>query len=125
MIHPYLQVKIVEHTYNLRQRRDLRPEYTNIYGFQATIIHFAQTELSIKRGLKKFKEKGEQTVTAELEQLHRKDAFRPVRTENLTKKLKHKSLALLILLKEKRYRSIKRRGVADGRKQQKKSNRRM
>ena len=68
--------------------------------------------------------KGKKAVTAELEQLHRRDTFMPVRTEDLSEIQNHESLALLILLKEKRYRSIKRCGVADGRKQQKKSNRR-
>ena len=38
-------------------------------------------------------------------------------TENLTGKQKHESLALLMLLKEKRDGSIKGHGVADGRKQ--------
>ena len=89
----------VEHTYNLRQRKHPRPDYTNRYGFQATIIHCALTELSMKRGLKKFKKKGETTVTAELEQLHRRDAFRPVRTKNIIEKQKHESLALLMFQK--------------------------
>ena len=84
----------VEHTYNLRQRKHPRPDYTNRYGFQATIIHCALTQLSMKRGLKKFKKKGETKVTAELEQLHRSDAFRPVRTENMTKNQKHELLTL-------------------------------
>ena len=74
----------------------------------------------MKRGLNKFKEKGEHAVTAELEQLHRRDEFRPVRTENLTEKQKHELLALIMFLKEKLDRSIKVRGVADGRKQQEK-----
>ena len=59
------------------------------------IIHCALTQMSMKRGLRKFKQKGKNTVTAELEQLHRRDAFRPVRTDNITEKQKHESLALL------------------------------
>ena len=39
VIHPDLQVPTVEHTYNLRPRRNLRPDYTNRYRFKATIIH--------------------------------------------------------------------------------------
>ena len=101
----------------MRQRKHPQPDYTNRYGFQATIIHCAFTQLSMKRGLKKFKEKGENAVTEELEQLHRRDAFRPVRTENLTENQKHESLAWLMFLKEKQYRSINGRGVVDGRKQ--------
>ena len=80
VIHPYLQVQTVEHTYNLLQGKHPRTDYTSRYGFQATIIHCALKQLSMKHGLKKFKKKGENAVTAELEQLHRRDAFRPVRT---------------------------------------------
>ena len=84
VIHPDFLVPIVEHTYNLRRRSNLRPDYTNRYGFQATIIYCALTQLSMKRGLKKFKQKGEKSIAAELEQLHRRDAFRPVITESLS-----------------------------------------
>ena len=73
MIHPALQVPTVEHTYNLRQGKHPRTDYTSRYGFQATIIHCALTQLSMKRGLKKIKKKGENAVTAELEQLHRRE----------------------------------------------------
>ena len=38
----------------------------------------------MKRGIKKFKQKGEKAVIAELEQLHRRNAFWPVRTEKLS-----------------------------------------
>ena len=55
VIHTDLQVSTVEHTYNFWLRRNPRPDYTNRYGFQATIIHCALTQLSMKRGLKKFK----------------------------------------------------------------------
>ena len=71
----------------------------------------------MKRGLKKFKQKGNKVVTAELEQLHRRDAFRPVRIEKLTEKQKHELCTLLMFLKENRNESIKGCGVADGRKQ--------
>ena len=46
--------------------------------------------------------KGNKEVTAELEQFHRRENFRPVRTDNLSEKQKHESLSLLIFLKEKR-----------------------
>jgi hypothetical protein len=39
--------------------------------------HHAMTQYSLKRGLKKFKEKGEAAVTKELLQLHMKDTFTP------------------------------------------------
>ena len=73
-------------------------EYTNIYEFQDTIIHCTLTQLLTKRGTKKFKKKGENAVTEELEQLHRRDTFRPVRTENLTENQNHESIALIMFL---------------------------
>ena len=57
VIHPALQVPAVENTYNLLQRKQPRPDCTNRYRFQATIIHCALTQLSMKRGIKKFKKK--------------------------------------------------------------------
>ena len=117
MIHLALQVPTLEHTYNLRRRKHPLPDCTNIYVFQAIIIHCALSQLSMNRGLKIFNKKGENAVTAELEQLHRIDALGPVRTENLTEKQKHESLALIMFLKEKRCGLIKGRGVANGRKQ--------
>ena len=84
VIHPDFQVQKKEHTYNLRRRGNWWTDYTHINGFQATIIHYALTHLTMKRGLNKFKQKGKKEVTAELEQLHRRDAFRPVRIDNLS-----------------------------------------
>ena len=75
VIPPALQVPTVEHTYNLQRRKHTRPYYTDRYGFQATITHCALTQLPIKRGLKKLNKKVETAVTAELEQLHRRDTF--------------------------------------------------
>ena len=43
LIYPALQVATVENTYNLRQIKYPRPDYTNRYGFQATILHCALT----------------------------------------------------------------------------------
>ena len=101
LINPYLQVPTVEHTYSLRQGRNSRPDYTNRYGFQAKIIYFSLTQLPMKRRLRKFKQIGEKDVTAELEQLHRRDAFRPVITENLSEKHKHEFLVLVMFFKKK------------------------
>ena len=41
------------------------------------------------------------TVTFELTQLHKRNAFRPVRTEEFSEEKKHESLASIMLLKEK------------------------
>ena len=56
-------------------------------------------------------------VTVELEQLHRRDAFRPARTDNTREKQKHESFALIMFLKERQDGSIKGRVLADGMKQ--------
>ena len=53
----------------------------------------------MKYGLKKFKQKDEKAVTAELEHINKRDVFLPVRKYNLSEKQKHNSLALLMLLK--------------------------
>ena len=120
MIYPELQLPTMEHNYNLRQISNLRPEYTNRYGFQTTITHCALTQLSMKRGLNKFKQKGEKAVTTELEQLHRRDGLQLVRTENLSEKQNHYPLDLLMFLKENRDESIKGCGVAGIRQQEEK-----
>ena len=86
MINPDFQVPTEEHTYNLRRRGNWRPQYTHRNEFQATIIHYALTHLTMKCGLKKFKQKGKKAVIAELEQLHRRDEFWPVKTDNLSEK---------------------------------------
>ena len=52
VVHTDLQVPTVKHTYNLCRRRNPWQDYTSRYGFQATIIHCALTELSMKRELK-------------------------------------------------------------------------
>ena len=51
------KVPTEEHTYNLQQRGNQQPDFTHRNGSQATIIHYALTQLSMERGLKKFKQK--------------------------------------------------------------------
>ena len=58
VIHPETQVPTTENEYNLQQQGNLHPDYSHHYGFQSTIIHCALTELSMKCGLKKFKQAG-------------------------------------------------------------------
>ena len=72
----------------------------------------------MQRGINKFKQKVEKAVTSELEQSHRRDTLRPVRTDDFSEEQKYESLAMLAFLKEKRYVSIKGRAIANGRKQQ-------
>ena len=83
LIHPETQVQTEEHTYSLHRGGDRRMDYMHQRGFQVKVIKYALTQLSMKCGLNKFKKKGEKAVTAELEQLHKRDTSRPVSTEDI------------------------------------------
>ena len=74
------------------------------------------TQLSMKAGLKRWKEKGETAVTQELEQLHFRDTFEPINHKDLSKK-DYDEVLESHLLKEKRDQSLKGRMVAGGNKQ--------
>ena len=57
-------------------------------------------------------------MTSELEYMHKRNSFQPVRTDDLSEEQNHESLTLLIFLKEKRYVTIKGCKVAVRIKQQ-------
>jgi hypothetical protein len=80
-------------------------------------MHHAMTQYSLKKGLKKFKEVGEEAVSKELLQLHMRDTFKPQDSEELSTNQKKGALESLMFLKEKRDGTIKGRKCADGRKQ--------
>jgi hypothetical protein len=101
--------------YNMRERGPR--DHSRRYGWQATIIHYALTQLSLKPGLKRYKKKGEKAVVSELKQLHSRRAFRPLHRNDMSIEQRKEALELLMFLKEKRDGSIKGRGCADGRKQ--------
>ena len=50
-----------------------------------TVITYAFTQYSLKRGLKKLKGKGKMAVTEYMSQLHTRDIFRPKSAKHLTK----------------------------------------
>jgi hypothetical protein len=79
--------------------------------------HVMLTQLNIKDGLLAFREKGNEAILKELQQLHQKNALFPIMKENLTHDKRKKALRYLMFLKEKRDGSIKVRGCADGRPQ--------
>ena len=54
------------------------------------------------RGLKKFGEKGKQVALKEMQQLHDRVCFEPIRVESLTPREKKRALELLIFLVEKK-----------------------
>jgi hypothetical protein len=78
-------------------------------------MHHAMTQYSLKKGLKKFKEVGEEAVPKELLQLHMRDTFKPQNAKELSTDQKKGALESLMFLKEKRDGNIKGRTCADGR----------
>ena len=74
-------------------------------------------QMTAKKGLKFFGEKGAKALRAELEQLLYRKVMHPVRGRSLTWEQKLAALRYLMFLKEKRSGKIKGRGCADGRKQ--------
>ena len=79
----------------------------------------ATAQMSMKRGLNIFKEKGVAAVRSEMEQLHTRKVMGARDAKQLTPEQKKEALAYLMFLKRKRCGKVKARGCADGRKQRK------
>ncbi|KAL7461401.1 hypothetical protein ACHAXS_001822 [Conticribra weissflogii] len=75
------------------------------------------TQYSLRAGLRKFKERGEEALHQELKQLHDMDVFVPVPESSLSPQQKEKALSTVTFIKEKRDNRVKGRVCADGRKQ--------
>jgi hypothetical protein len=80
-------------------------------------MHHAMTQYSLKKGLKKFNEVGEEALSKELLRLHIRDTLKPQNAEELGTDQKKGALESLVFLKEKRDGTIKGRTCADGWKQ--------
>ena len=65
------------------------------------------TQLSLKAGLKKWKECGETAVSKEVEQLHNRESFNPVHMKDLTPEQRKQVLESHLFLTEKRDKTIK------------------
>lgn len=61
------------------------------------------TQYSVKAGLEKFGERGEQAVTKELSQLHNMNTMVPLDATKLTAKQKRRAVSSLMFLKEKQF----------------------
>ena len=70
-----------------------------------------------KKGLKIFKEKGEEAISNELQQIHDMEGFQPKHWDELTSEERAKALRYLMYIKENRDGRVKGRGCADGRSQ--------
>jgi len=75
-------------------------------------------QMSVKAGLRKFGQKGNDAVSKELQQLHDRKAMVPVRKENMNAEDRKRALRYLMFIKEKRDGAIKAQGCADDRPQQ-------
>ena len=75
------------------------------------------TQLSLKQGLSKWKEKGEDAVAKELSQLHFCNTFEPVDPSMITKKEKERAIESHLFLELKCDATITGRMVAGGNKQ--------
>ena len=76
-------------------------------------------QVSVKEGIKCYKQKAIDTVLKEYAQLDNKTIFDPKKQESLTSKQKSNALNLITMIKEKRFRKIKGRTCAGRRKKRK------
>jgi hypothetical protein len=102
-----------------KQRRGFLPWQTDeaADAAEAAVLGFIFAQVSMKKGLKLYGNKGEAAVEEELQQLHNRKVMEPVAADSLTYAEKKKALEYLMFLKEKRTGKIKGCGCADGRKQ--------
>ena len=70
------------------------------------VFAIIMTQLSLKRGLKVFSDKGKTAALKEMTQLHDMSAFFPRDPRSLSREERVKALSSLIFLKEKRDASI-------------------
>ena len=69
---------------------------------------------SLKKGLEKFKDKGYQAARGEMEQLHDRKCWQPIKPEELQGSERKKALESLIFLVEKKSGKVKARHCANG-----------
>jgi hypothetical protein len=65
----------------------------------------------LQKGLKKFGERGQQGAVKEADQLHRRKCFTPLDAATLTLEKKRKAAEAMMLLTEKRDKTVKGRLV--------------
>jgi hypothetical protein len=81
------------------------------------VAHYIMAQFSMKAGLKRFKERGEEAITKELSQLHFRDTFEPIKPKDLNEEERLQVLESHLFLKEKRDTTVKGQMVARGNKQ--------
>jgi hypothetical protein len=74
-------------------------------------------QYSVKEGIKHFGDRGRESVTKELQQLHDMVTYFPVHAHELTREQRKEALSSLMFLTEKRCGRVKTRACANGSKQ--------
>ena len=93
----------------------VEPSKDSIY---TQVTHYVMLQLSLKAGLKQWKDRGTKAVSKELAQLHYRDVYEPLDVTKLTKEEKDGALESHLFLKDKHHTDdIKGRLVAGGNKQ--------
>ena len=107
--HPTSLTPSVQRVYGLRPHKKRHYSYVH-----QALTHIILTQYSLKQGLAKFQERGEEAVRKELQQLHDKGTFIPISKEELTQEQRNHSIGSLMLLKEKGCGRLKARACANG-----------
>ena len=76
------------------------------------VLHCSMTELSMKAGMRRWGDKGQNSVSKELSQLHMRDTFDPINPKTLNKQEYDQVLESHLFFKEKQDDSIKGRMVS-------------
>ena len=74
-------------------------------------------QLNPKQGLKQFGNEGIKATKSDMQKMHDKVVFHPIKGKQLTRIQNHGALRVLIFLKQKQCGKIKCRAVPDGQKQ--------
>ena len=85
-----------------------------IKDIKPAVMEHIFTQLSLKRGLKEWKDKGEDAVTKELKQLHFRNTFEPVDPLKLSKLERERVIESHLFLKLKQNATVKGHMVAGG-----------
>ena len=91
--------------------------YSAIAPHTLELKNFLTAQMTAKKGLKVFGQRGVNALMKELNQLLTRNVMHPVHARSLTREQKIGALKYLMFLKEKRSGEVKGRGCADGRKQ--------
>ena len=110
------------HVWEASRRHELRPCRQPSFDHRYPSDHYTNlmvhifTQLNLKQVLKRFGKTGMKATKSEMQQMHNKVVFHPIKGDQITKK-KNGALQVLMFLKQKRCGKIKGRVIAEGRKQ--------